>query len=140
MPPPGKTAHTVCRPSMDVPGHIPSRSTPLLKPSHSPSDCPGLGHTAHATWYFPQTPIAVSGGKGPDFTLASLCPRKRGLITCLDSGVPRERTEASGVERVGNWGLGKNGRKPQDILQSFSSNLEAGHEIIQRSGLGLPPL
>lgn len=44
----------------------------------------------------------------------------------------RENTEASGVERVGNWGVGRGGkkgeRKPQDTFQSFSSNLEAGQE------------
>lgn len=77
----------------------------------------------------PRPPALRAVGRGPPNTLASLCPRKRGLITRLHSGAPREKTEASGVETVGNGGGGclkKGERKPQDTFQSFSSNLGVG--------------
>ena len=54
----------------------------------------------------PRPPALRAVGRGPPNTLASLCPRKRGLITRLHSGAPREKTEASGVETVGNGGGG----------------------------------
>lgn len=99
----------------------------------SPGDCTGLEHIAHATWYFPQTPSSVSGGKGPGKHPGFIVPQKEGTnyLSSLWSAQGENRGQW-GREggKLGGGGRGgeKGERKPQDIFQSFSSNLEAGHE------------
>ena len=105
-----KNASIVWGPLMHTPLHIPSRSRRTLVPE-PPSPVPprlyrlGIHCTCHLVLP-PRPPALRAVGRGPPNTLASLCPRKRGLITRLHSGAPREKTEASGVETVGNGGGG----------------------------------
>lgn len=104
---PGKNAGTVCRPLMDV------LCTPLPEPlTLSLSDCTGLEHSAHATWYFPQAPSTVSGGKGPDKHPGFIVPQKEGT-----NYLPR-LWSAQGENRS-QWGgeggkLGVGGKKERE--------------------------